>query len=573
MPFPIAPPDMQLVQQRIAEAMAQAQNTGILPAGATQNPTFLPVNTSANTQGPTVQSQGEGNTSEARNDTSAPTPTSGPEPPPQTANSPPQATRTVRHEAIGPNGERWTMTINSGNITIPLQPPIGQQPPVFPPRILHPLRVPPHLNPSAHIGRSQSPVNSATDRELQRVQSGLEGAQREMDNVRILLEGAYGDNRPPTWRHDEVRVHMDGLMRNLDQMQVGLSALAADPDLARNRTVLSLQILSNNLRSETGNLVEMIDQRLRSTASNPPSSGMPTPASSTASANPQAPAQVSQDIASHNGLSVFGPELFVLSSPQGPVGILFDERGTYRTAPFAPPLSLPFQTYNQQFAVNRQILQAVGQQMALLQNPMGAAGVAAAPPANANPNANAAAPNIQAGAAAPLLAQAMFRQGQQDRLAVFFSHAWLLFKLLLFFYFFSGSGSWYRPVMMGLAAAGLYLAQAGIFEVQFERLRTYFERMFGLGDEHPPPPNRQDNANANEIDQQIGAGGVPTPEQAAQRMVERRQLWWRDRLRTAERAFALFVASLWPGLATLAQPTYSVAWLAAFSIPPSGFIS
>jgi hypothetical protein len=374
-------------------------------------------------------------------------------------------------------------------------------------------------------------VNTTADRELHRVQIGLEGAQREMENVRTLLQAVHGDHRPLTWRQDEIRRRMDGLVHSLDQMQSGLSVLATDPAFARNRNVLSLQMLSNNLRTETGNLVDLIDQRLRSVSPNPPSSGMPTPPSTTPSANP--PGQNQQD-ATSNHLSVFGPELFVLSSPQGPVGILFDERGTYRTAPFTP--TLPFHSFNQQFASNRQILAAVGQQMAQLQNQ-------AAPQMNVGQGQ--AAPE-GAGAAVPQAAPpAGLQIGQQDRIGQLMGHAWLLFKLLIFLYFFAGGGSWYRPIMMGLLGAVAYIAQLGVFEEQLDRIRRHFEALVGLNDRAPNAQQGQGNAGQANTHE-------PTPEEAAQRLVQQRQgrnaTWIRERLRTTERAFALFVASLWPGL-------------------------
>jgi hypothetical protein len=438
---------------------------------------------------------------------------------------PPGTRRTVRHEALGPNGERWTMTINSGNITIPV-PTSGPQP--FQ-NIVRPFARPPHL----HVPQGGFGANSPVERDLQRVQLSLENAQREIENVRILLQAVNGDQRPLAWRQDEIRRRLESVTLNLDQMQTGLSSLASDPSIARNRTVLSLQMLGNNLRTETGNLVDFIDQRLRSVSPNPPSSGMPTPSSTTTSGHPQGQAQNEAS----NPLSVLGPELFILSSPQGPVGILFDERGTYRTAPFAT--TSPFSSFNQQFATNREVLAAVGQQMAQLQDQATMANAAQGQPA----------PNLAQGAvpAAPAAAEpAVLQVGQPDRLNQLWNHVWLALKLLVFLYFFAGGGSWYRPAMMGLIGAVAYLAQLGVFDGYLERVRRHFEALVGLNDRAPNAGQQQAQENPS------AANREPTPAETAQRMVQQRQernaTWFRERMRTIERAFALFVASLWPGL-------------------------
>lgn len=530
--FGLPPPNNLLQQQIVAQAMAQAQMAQAMAQAHVaqgQNPTPLGINrTPTPTLGAgTTEGQTGATHPPGENDASSRRPSStGPrlESEAGAPNQPPGGTRTIRHETLGPHGERWTMTINSGNITIPVAPP-GVPP--FP-NLARSFARPQHL----HAPPGALAVNTTADRELHRVQIGLEGAQREMENVRTLLQAVHGDHRPFTWRQDEIRRRMDGLMHNLDQMQSGLSALATDPTFARNRNVLSLQMLSNNLRSETGNLVDLIDQRLRTVSPNPPSTGMPTPSSTTTSAHTQGHGQ--QD-GSPNPPSVFGPELFVLSSPQGPVGILFDERGTYRTAPFVP--TLPFQSFNQQFASNRQILAAVGQQMAQLQNQAAA---------QTNVGQGQAAPEGAGAAPPPAAAPAGLQVGQQDRVGQLLGHAWLLCKLLIFLYFFSGGDSWYRPIMIGLVGAVAYIAQLGIFEEHLDRIRRHFEALVGLND-RAPNAGQQAQGNANQANNR-----EPTPEEAAQRLVQQRQGRYatsiREGLRTTERAFALFVASLWPGL-------------------------
>ena len=93
----------------------------------------------------------------------------------------------------------------------------------------------------------------------------------------------------------------------------------------------------------------------------------------------------------------------------------------------------------------------------------------------------------------------------------------------------------------------LYFAQQGMFEEQFNIIRRYFEALLPLGDR----PNEQRPAQGQDQPRD-GATRNLTPEEAAQRLVRRHQDqqygWIRESMRGTERAFALFVASLWPGI-------------------------
>ena len=512
-------------------------------------------------------------------------------------NLPPNSSSTIRHEGIGPNGERWTVTVNNTNVTLPEQRAGVPQPQnihrlfPYPPNFQTPFGrtgTPPVGTPSPSIfnngaARPAHVTAHMIDRDLARIRTSLQGAQREMENVRMLVQGPSGEitadgattgTSPPTWRHDQIRRHVDNLMQNLEQLQTGLNSLVADPDLARNREVVSLQMLNNSLRTQAGGLLESID-RLRlgntvtattngTTSSNNISTTGTTSESTTGGMRTQAQQQATGSTPSTRTSNAPSPEFFILSGPQGPVGVLFDERGTYTTAPFAPTIS--FDAFNQQFAANRQILAALGQQMAQHhQQPF-------APPlhpnqphqaqnANPAPGAAPAAPGAAAQPGQPAAQAQAPAQPQNDRMVVAAGHLWLLFKLLCFIYLFAGGSGWRRPIMMGVAGAVVYLAQIGLFENQFERLRRHFEALLPLPEREPQPPNPQQangqggdagRSGAGQGGQGADAARMPTPEEAARRLVRERddrgRGWLRDRVRVAERAVALFVASLWPGL-------------------------
>lgn len=149
---------------------------------------------------------------------------------------------------------------------------------------------------------------------------------------------------------------------------------------------------------------------------------------------------------------------------------------------------------------------------------------------NANPPANAPADN--------------------DRIGNIAGHAWLLFKLACFVYFFSGGGGWYKSLILGLIAGGVYLAQLGLFDEHFAVIRHHFEAVLPVGalaERAAQPRNANANTNANTANVRN-----MTPEEAARRLLQQQQDqrfgWIRDSFRTLERSFAIFVASLWPGI-------------------------
>jgi len=302
-------------------------------------------------------------------------------------------------------------------------------------------------------------------------------------------------------------------------------------------------------------LRDVVASTQSSSSENVSSGSAPTPTSSTVLQT--APLQTLSQGVAQPSLADVGSELFILSSPQGPVGILFDQRGVYTTAPMAP--TLPFHSFTQQFSTNRQLIASIGQQLAnnatQFQNQFAAAQPAQGAPdgqppvpqppnqdqnQNANPNPHANPP------------------GENDRVAVIAGHLWLIFKLACFVYFFAGGSGWYKLVMMCIVAAFVYLAQIDMFEDQFNIIRRHFEAILPIGDMIDPNRNRQPpNANGQAQNPAPERSRVEpnhnlTPEEAAQRLVQRHQEnsmgWLRSAMRTTERAFALFVASLWPGI-------------------------
>lgn len=127
------------------------------------------------------------------------------------------------------------------------------------------------------------------------------------------------------------------------------------------------------------------------------------------------------------------------------------------------------------------------------------------------------------------------------------NNLWLLVRLLGFVYLFAGGSSWTRPALVALIGFGVWLMQIGFNGGWFEGIRRYWEELLGEaagrdGGGGQPQAGAQIQAQARD----------PTPEQAAARLLAdqagHQRAWIRQQLRHVERAVALFIASLFPGM-------------------------
>lgn len=375
---------------------------------------------------------------------------------------------------------------------------------------------------------------------------------------------------PPARRHDLVRERLQLMSRDLDTIENSLTLLA-DHVSTRTADVATMRQSIIELRTQIEGLNRMLDvlQRSAATGQSPSSasnSALPAQALGNPSTSTTPSPQANLSISTQSMSPDTPPELFILSSPQGPVGVLFDQQGTFVTAPMAE--TLPFETFTDQFARNRRLVAGLGQHIAHgsgnLQNQLAniqrtplptvaqrltgegeGSNQAVEQPQNHNQQQNQPQEQVANGHANQPAANVQGANAPND-MANVAGHLWLLLKLACFVYFFSGGASFYRMVMLGAIALMVYFAQIGMFDSQFNLLRHHFEALLPAGAlaDHIAPP-RQANG------QQPRAGGL-TPEQAAQRILQQRREqrfgWLRDGMRTLERGFALFAASLWPGV-------------------------
>lgn len=459
-----------------------------------------------------------------------PPPETAPLPPMGLPNLPGNGDQPIRREGITPNGARWTFTTYN-----PVNLPARIPPPVVPFTVPHALA----------FGRP--PLSSEDQRLLPRIHRIFLETKREIENIRMLLQlpgdsgtqagGLLASNLAssmsiPAHRVERLRQHLNTVNQNLNVVDRALMLLPTEPE------VTALRRSATELRVDAVELSIILDRQQGdvpdATPETAPGAPTTTPAAQHTSHTPAG--DVTQTVPAD-----MPAELFLLSSPQGPVGVLFDQQGTYTTAPMTP--TLPFQTFSSQFAHNRQLLADLGQRLAHGTNQLHNQLANMQPTPTRQPVAGEQARDQNQ---AQNQNQNENQNGPQpeenDRINNIAGHLWLIFKLAIFVYVFAGSGGFYRPAMLGAVAGFVYLAQIGMFEDQFNFVRRHFEALLPVGDmaERAAQPHNQ------------RPRGNISPEEAARRLLQQRQDerfgWLRDSFRGIERAFTLFVASLFPGV-------------------------
>ncbi|MCJ1269041.1 hypothetical protein MMC22_008929 [Lobaria immixta] len=250
--------------------------------------------------------------------------------------------------------------------------------------------------------------------------------------------------------------------------------------------------------------------------------------------------------------TVSSSPIYLLSSPSGPHALLVSPSGMYTTPWQFPGLAVPSPTHVLQQTSNN--------------------------PTPAQPFNPTNEPNVQQPAANPPQAapeppppqQQLQQQEQQvnqanqarDLIRILLplgGHIWLLVRLFGFVYFFTAGGGYRRAILLGLCAFLVFIAQTGVFrpflQSTWEPIRRHIENLLPLANNDrrllPDAAVAANNANPEGQGAQRG-NGLPTPQQAAERLLREREQRdgsiMRQYLRRAERAIALFVASLVPGV-------------------------
>jgi len=265
------------------------------------------------------------------------------------------------------------------------------------------------------------------------------------------------------------------------------------------------------------------------------------------------------------------PEVYILSSPTGPRGLLVNNPSDMYITPAARPLNLQQQVPYFPAAPRPPYFG--------LPYPL----PSHAPTPQVQPQNQPAAPPQQF----PLTGQ---RQGQPQQeppqaqvriqrdfrvparhghpnnpgagalMAAAWPHVWLIIRLVIFVWWFtSGDASWSRWIAMIAIAIVVFLVNTGLIDgfvnQAWNPLRQHLEGLLPLGDANPPPqPGLQPpQPPAPGRDAPIPEPPPLGPAEVAARLVARRRHdnanWLLDLARRLERAGLLFLASIAPGVA------------------------
>lgn len=233
------------------------------------------------------------------------------------------------------------------------------------------------------------------------------------------------------------------------------------------------------------------------------------------------------------------PMVYLLSSPSGPQAILVSPSGLYGTIPRIisfPNESAPLTTNYQQRHRNQPHFIDRAEDFR-----------AQRPAVHGPPNLAQPVPQDQAPA-----------RDLARILLPFGGHIWLFVRLFGFVYLFMPGGGWRRAAVFAVSALVVLFLQSGIFrpiyQAALEPFRRHVEGLVPLADNGRRDIGGGQGADApgGDNEAQAAAGEVPDVRQVAERLLrEREQRDFgvvRQYLRSFERAVAIFLASLVPGI-------------------------
>ena len=429
----------------------------------------------------------------------------------------PRNTSTVVRENHGPNGERWQMVIQSGPTNVHalngFQSPHAASPNALQGAPSTPRRTSPLLRPSPSppiAGVGASAEASAPSAGTGRGPTPNVALAHLQSNLHAMDAAMAGGNPLP----ESVFEQAQEMLRNLSDLpqEVGSELRARLANLSRH---------SSHLREALhGQLFRAAQERA---------------ASQRAAQGPESSA------------------VYVLSSPNGPHALLVSPSGLY-TAPWQVSslgAITPFSGVHPIAATHAQT-QATNHHTSNNGHPTHVDEVQAAQaPRQAPQPADAAQ-----------MAQAQRRQQvnqARDLARVLLplgGHIWLLIRLFGFVYFFTAGAGWRRTMLLGLIACLVFIAQTGIFRpvVQgiWDPVRRHAENLVPLAANERPRAGI-DGAGNHGDGRGIRPGNrEPSPQAAAERLLRERERqdlsFVRQSFRRVERAIALFVASLVPGV-------------------------
>lgn len=419
---------------------------------------------------------------------------------------------TLAHEDQRPSGQSWRITVNGGSLAIPSahmgHGPIPQPNTMplasfgahgsfnVPADALSSSMASPRNEAGQPLPTPSSPPTQDFDLGNRvRIQTVLPLQQRLLIVERIVASG----HAPPEDQVNELRSRLEELRRHRNNIPDGLE---------RSLTARIVNV---------SNRAEQIRRSAGRNVTSPPRTQQPP-----------APTQTSAT-----------PLVYLLSSPSGPHALLISPSGLFSTAPRTVPLTNDFRPFTANIPPQR-FNQA--------QVPVPFANNLAQQPVAHEPPIHEQGAQQQPGQARDI-ARILLPLG---------GHLWLLIRLFGFVYLFTGGGGWRRAILLGIGAFVVFIAQIGIFhpvqQAVWEPLRRHLEGLVPLaGNGRANARVAPGAAAAAGIDgEQRALGEESLIRQAAERLLRERDQrnvgLVRQNLRRLERAVAIFLASLVPGV-------------------------
>ncbi|KAI8625192.1 hypothetical protein F5Y19DRAFT_489865 [Xylariaceae sp. FL1651] len=420
---------------------------------------------------------------------------------------PPETTRTVVREGVGPDGQRWRFTVNESVVTTVQRP-----------------------------GRTGSPFSSAE------IPTPTGSRPRSVPSA-----------------GSTAGIDLQNILRAAD---AGTATRAMADAMRRNASSSSLANLANHQGQQPippGVTTPLVPSRTGSAAGTPDPLRANERPSSTFAGTHRAQA------------SSAAPEVYILSSPSGPRALLFNgDLGTYYSPqprgghhPMGlplPPISIsltsgnvphirhgiPPQIFSRPPAAGGNIFTPRQDNAPAIQQPQGQPQHGRELPAPVRPQFGHAMDNPQI---------------QAIRIAQIWPHIWMIIRLALFIWWFtSPTSSWSRWITVISIAFALFIVNTGILNPFAEQfwvpLRRHIENLIPLAAEHAGARQAPDAGNPQGVNGNVANPARPRdpdPADAAARLVQQRRHdnanWLLHQARRLERAGILFIASLAPGLA------------------------
>lgn len=461
---------------------------------------------------------------------------------------------------VGVTGQRWTMRINTTTMPFPPQP----QP------VLVPAFQVPHGSPQPmHFAL---PIeNNATAR--QNLLHGWQGgnhAIRIMVRFQNVLLNLAAEHRQATssgntrnsspsaaiTRSTADRLqHLQFIVRDRNRSQAVVNEVLSHGPLLGQTGISPDQVYNLQGMNERFRRLAQEVQSLLSETSVSPAGSASNRATPTQSSTTPTPVRSSTLTPSSNH-SLGHPAnvvAYLLSSPTGPCALIYTPQGTFGTMQNSGAGST---TRTSSDGVPRSEGEGSRIQGSSRVTPTT---VDRHPNPAADQPALPAQPQQELILQQPLPGQAQPPQALQQEdnnlvvaLTPFFRTAWFFTRVCAFFWLFGsfGGSNTQRLIITIILSLCYHAFQVGVFRNQQEWLQQHWEGLIG-GPEVRPNPAANETAGRNPAHLQR-PGEALEPIDAARRLVEERRQqdrgWARQRLRTVERAVALFIASLYPGV-------------------------